>query len=191
MSNAVNLALVVGRVWVGVVMAAHGLNHVRAAIGSGDGELAQLPRSVQRSPPGTAIDLERGRRCTGSATTLRYDVLLELNAAPDRCLRMQDLAERVVLSRSRVSRLVDDLERERLVARQPDPDDGRAIRACLTAAGRRALRRAAPTYLRGIERHFTSQLTDAELRSIAGGLQKVVDRHHTRMAREQTHTNQS
>jgi DNA-binding MarR family transcriptional regulator len=113
-----------------------------------------------------------------------YDVLLELNAAPDRCLRMQDLAERVVLSRSRVSRLVDDLERDGLVTRQPDPDDGRAILACLTAAGRRALRRAAPTYLRGIERHFTSQLTDAELSAIAGGLQRVADHHHFPVVRE-------
>jgi DNA-binding MarR family transcriptional regulator len=107
-----------------------------------------------------------------------YDVLLELNSAPDRRLRMQQLAERVVLSRSRVSRLVDELERHGLVERRADPDDGRAILACLTPEGRRALRRAAPTYLRGIERHFTSQLTDAEQRTIASALQKVIDHYH-------------
>ncbi len=65
-----------------------------------------------------------------------YDVLLELNAAPGRSLRMQDLGERVVLSRSRVSRLVDDLERQGLVERRPDPADGRATLASLSAAGR-------------------------------------------------------
>lgn len=110
-----------------------------------------------------------------------YDVLLELNAAPNRCLRMQDLGEQVVLSRSRVSRLVDDLEREGLVARRPDPDDGRAILACITPHGRTALRRAAPTYLRGIERYFTSHLSDTEIRAVAHALQKVVE-HHLRQA---------
>ena len=112
-----------------------------------------------------------------------YDVLLELNGAPDRCLRMQDLGQRVVLSRSRVSRLVDDLERGGLVTRRPDPGDGRAILACLTADGRHALRRAAPIYLRGIERHFSSKLTDAELRAIAGALQKVIDHHQPKRSR--------
>jgi DNA-binding MarR family transcriptional regulator len=111
-----------------------------------------------------------------------YDVLLVLNSAPDRCLRMQDLGERVVLSRSRVSRLVDDLEADGLVARRPDPSDGRATLACLTPTGRAAFRRAAPVYLRGIERHFTALLTDAERQTIARGLQRVVDHHDQRAA---------
>ena len=55
-----------------------------------------------------------------------YDVLLELNAAPGRQLRMQDLAARVVLSRTRVSRLVSELERVGYIERVPDPDDVRA-----------------------------------------------------------------
>lgn len=105
-----------------------------------------------------------------------YDVLLELNSAPERCLRMQELGERVVLSRSRVSRLVDELEAKGLVARRTDPSDGRAILACLTAEGRLAFRRAAPVYLRGIEAHFTSHLTEDELHVISCALEKVV--HH-------------
>ena len=106
-----------------------------------------------------------------------YDVLLELHDAPGSCLRMQELSERVVLSRSRVSRLVDELERDGLVERRPDPLDGRATRACLTAAGRKAFRSAAPVYRQGIERHFTSQLTAAEQRTITASLQKVIDHH--------------
>jgi DNA-binding MarR family transcriptional regulator len=106
-----------------------------------------------------------------------YDVLLELNSAPGRCLRMQQLGQRVVLSRSRVSRLVDDLEADGLVERRPDPDDGRATLACLTPKGHHAFRRAAPMYLRGIEQHFTALLTDDERRTIARGLQRVVDHH--------------
>jgi DNA-binding MarR family transcriptional regulator len=106
-----------------------------------------------------------------------YDVLLELNAAPGRCLRMHDLSRRVVLSRSRVSRLVDDLERQRLVERRADPGDGRATLACLTPQGRGALRRAAPIYLRGIDRYFTTHLDEAERATIARAMQRVIDAH--------------
>lgn len=106
-----------------------------------------------------------------------YDVLLELNGAPDRSLRMQDLGERVVLSRSRVSRLVDELEQEGLVERRPDPSDGRATLAHITRSGRRALGRAAPVYLSGIERHFTRHLTEVERRHVAAGLRKVIADH--------------
>lgn len=109
-----------------------------------------------------------------------YDVLLELNAAPRRCLRMQELSERVVLSRSRVSRLVDDLEHEGLVGRSPDPSDGRATLACLTADGRAALRRAAPIYLRGIDQYFNAHLDERERATIARALQRVIDANEVR-----------
>jgi DNA-binding MarR family transcriptional regulator len=106
-----------------------------------------------------------------------YDVLLELNAAPDRQLRMQDLAARVVLSRTRVSRLVSELERVGYIERVPDPDDGRATLARITAEGRAARRQAAPVYLAGIEQHFSRHLTAAQQDAIAKGLQRVVDAH--------------
>jgi DNA-binding MarR family transcriptional regulator len=104
-----------------------------------------------------------------------YDALLELNAAPDRRLRMQDLSDRVVLSRSRVSRVVDELVRAGLVRRDSDPSDGRAAFAVITDAGRAALRAAAPVYLRGIEEQFLQYLTPAEKRSIERALSKVLD----------------
>ena len=106
-----------------------------------------------------------------------YDVLLELNAAPDRQLRMQDLAARVVLSRTRVSRLVSELERVGYIERVPDPDDGRATLARITAEGRAARRQAAPVYLAGIDTHFSRHLTTAQQDAIAKGLQRVVDAH--------------
>jgi DNA-binding MarR family transcriptional regulator len=104
-----------------------------------------------------------------------YDVLLELNAAPERRLRMQDLAARVVLSRSRVSRVVDEMVRAGLVRREADPSDGRAAFAVVTDAGRAALRRAAPVYLRGIEEQFLAHLTPAEIRTIETGLNRVLE----------------
>jgi DNA-binding MarR family transcriptional regulator len=108
-----------------------------------------------------------------------YDVLLELNAAPGRRLRMQDLGNRVVLSRSRASRVVDELEAGGLVARDPDPDDRRGAYAVLTAKGREALRAAAPAYLAGISEQFTGHLTVAELQVLVRALGKVVEAHGT------------
>ncbi len=106
-----------------------------------------------------------------------YDVLLELNAAPGRQLRMQDLAARVVLSRTRVSRLVSELERVGYIERVPDPDDGRATLARITEEGRTARRNAAPVYLAGIDKHFNQHLTATQQDAIARGLQRVVDAH--------------
>jgi DNA-binding MarR family transcriptional regulator len=106
-----------------------------------------------------------------------YDVLLELNSAPDRRLRMQELGMRAVLSRTRVSRIVSELEAAGLVERVPDPEDGRATLASITGDGRAALKQAAPAYFEGIERHFTQYLSPAQQRTIVGALQRVVDAH--------------
>ena len=103
-----------------------------------------------------------------------YDVLLELNAAPDRRLRMSELGARVVLSRERVSRVVDELERAGLVRRERNPDDRRSLFAVLTPEGRARLRAAAPVYLEGIERHYTSHLEDEEIRVISAALARVL-----------------
>lgn len=104
-----------------------------------------------------------------------YDVLLELNAAPDRRLRMSELGARVVLSRERVSRVVDELERAGLVRRERNPDDRRSLFAVLTPEGRARLRAAAPVYLEGIERHYTGHLEDEEIRVISVALQRVLE----------------
>lgn len=102
-----------------------------------------------------------------------YDVLLELNSAPERRLPMSELGERVVLSRTRVSRLVDELERAGLVARSAHPTDRRSTYAAITTLGRRRFRAAAPVYLRGIAEHFARHLTRSELDTVANGLARV------------------
>src|SRR5919202_3665740 len=104
-----------------------------------------------------------------------YDVLLELNAAPEHRLRMTELGARVVLSRERVSRVVDELERADLVRRERNPDDGRSLLAVLTDDGRARLRAVAPTYLAGIARHFGAHLDDDEARIVGAALSRVVD----------------
>lgn len=103
-----------------------------------------------------------------------YDVLLEVAAAPDRRLRMSDLAERVVLSRTRVSRLVEEIASAGLLVREQNQEDGRSAYAVLTDQGLRRYRQAAPIYLAGIEEHFAKALQDRELQSIATALQRVL-----------------
>jgi DNA-binding MarR family transcriptional regulator len=102
-----------------------------------------------------------------------YDVLLELAAAADRRLTMSELGERAVLSRTRVSRIVTELEAAGLVYREGNPDDGRSAFAVMTAEGLTRYRAAVPRYLESIETHFAARLTDAELDSVATALGKV------------------
>jgi DNA-binding MarR family transcriptional regulator len=117
--------------------------------------------------------LERALAPTGLPLTW-YDVLLVVNAAPERRLRMTELGRQAVVSRERVSRVVTELEREGLVERQANPDDKRSSYAAITAEGRKRLRAAAPHYLRAVEEHYLAHLSDRELRTIATALGRVV-----------------
>jgi DNA-binding MarR family transcriptional regulator len=103
-----------------------------------------------------------------------YDVLLVLNAAPGRRLTMTELGSQAVVSRERVSRVVQELERADLVKRSANPDDKRSFFAEITAQGRRRLRAVAPVYLAGIEDHFTGHLSDREIASVVAALDKVL-----------------
>jgi DNA-binding MarR family transcriptional regulator len=105
-----------------------------------------------------------------------YDVLLELNYGPDRRLRMSELGERVTLSRTRVSRLVDEMTAAGLVVREANPEDRRSAYAVLTPKGRTVFRQAAPTYTGGIDERFGAALTIAELTTITQALDKVIQR---------------
>ena len=106
-----------------------------------------------------------------------YDVLLRLAKAPDRRLKMTDLARRAMLSPSSLTRVVDRLVERRLVERDRSTTDNRVVNASLTEAGRKRLRAAARTHLRGIREHFTGQLTDAQLRDVTAALQVISGPH--------------
>ncbi|MBB2940399.1 DNA-binding MarR family transcriptional regulator [Actinoplanes lutulentus] len=103
-----------------------------------------------------------------------YDVLLELDSAPDRRLSMGELGQRAVVSRTRASRVVDALAAAGLVTRESNPDDRRSAYAMITEAGRARLGEAAPTYLAGVEEHFTSRMGGEESRTVAAALEKVL-----------------
>lgn len=102
-----------------------------------------------------------------------YDVLLELSAARDTRLTMGELADRVVLSRTRVSRVVDELEGAGLVRRDANDADRRSAYAVLTPAGRTAFDAAAPVYRKAIARWFAAPLDDAELATVRDALDRV------------------
>ena len=117
--------------------------------------------------------IETDLRASGQVPLPWYDVLLELNAAPGRRLRMSDLGQRAVLSRTRVSRVVDELAAVGLAERQPDETDGRSSFAALTPAGKDALRRAWPVYREAIGRRLGAQLTPQQCRQLAALLEQA------------------
>ena len=106
-----------------------------------------------------------------------YDVLLRLARAPGRCLRMTDLAERVLMSPSGLTRMVDRLEAQGMVQRERFDGDARVMLARLTDKGRQDLRRAAVTHVRGIREHFTAKLDDDQLRQVADALETITGPH--------------
>lgn len=102
-----------------------------------------------------------------------YDVLLELSAAPEGRLRMSDLSERVVLSRTRVSRLVNELVARGLISKEGHPEDRRSAYAVITNEGLSRFKLAAPTYIHAIETQFASGLTEEELLLLSRILDKI------------------
>ncbi|MCP2336523.1 MarR family winged helix-turn-helix transcriptional regulator [Actinomadura rupiterrae] len=103
-----------------------------------------------------------------------YDVLMHLGEAPDGRLRMNDLADRVLLSRSGLTRLVDRLQRDGLVCRQSCSSDARGLFAALTPSGRARLAEATPTYQRGVREYVLSRLDENDLRVFGAILNRLI-----------------
>jgi DNA-binding MarR family transcriptional regulator len=107
-----------------------------------------------------------------------YDVLAQLAEAGGR-LRMRELAEAVLLSRSGLTRLVDRMERAGYVKRERCADDRRGAFATITPAGRRALRQVDPVHARGVAEHFAQHLTREETHVLTGALERVASQPQT------------
>jgi DNA-binding MarR family transcriptional regulator len=103
-----------------------------------------------------------------------YEVLINLQAAPDHRRRMAELAEGVLLSRSGMTRLVDRLEREGLLERDACDSDGRGTFAVLTDKGEALLSEARRTHLDGVRERFLQHFSPAELEQLAGYWNRVV-----------------
>ncbi|MBA3263711.1 MAG: MarR family transcriptional regulator [Thermoleophilaceae bacterium] len=102
-----------------------------------------------------------------------YEVLLFLADAPGGRLRMSDLADGVLLSRSGLTRLVDRMERDGLLRRVRCADDARGYHAAITDKGRTLFGQVRRTHLDGVRERFLSRLSPDELRTLAELWEKV------------------
>jgi DNA-binding MarR family transcriptional regulator len=107
-------------------------------------------------------ELDRRLSATHHLPLGDYGVLITLVGAPDRKLRMGDLAARRLVTPSGITRIVSKLERQGLVARETDPADGRSFYTRLTPKGLKRLRQAQRTHHAIVREHYLSRLTHAE-----------------------------
>jgi DNA-binding MarR family transcriptional regulator len=130
-------------------------------------------RAFLRAHARVVRELERELVADQDLALADYDVLVQLSAAKDRRLRMSELADRLLLSRSGATRLVDRLVADGLVERVSCESDRRGQWASLTDAGYERLKRASPTHLRGIASHFLDRLTADEVVTLEPVLSRI------------------
>lgn len=101
-----------------------------------------------------------------------YDVLYAVYSSPDRKLRLSDLVNKVILSKSALSRSVENLVRKGLLKKIPCQNDLRAAWLEVTPAGKDALRKSWSVYRQGIQEHFSSKISEKEAEALAGFLSR-------------------
>ena len=139
------------------------------------GELASwmsVVRLITRLP--WAIDAQLQR--DADLSMVEYMTLAMLSEAPDRTLRMSDLAERASSSLSRLSHLVKRLESRGYVRREPDPTDGRFTNAILLPAGMAKLESAAPAHVAHIRHLVVDNLSGERLRRLGQDAERILQR---------------
>ena len=117
--------------------------------------------------------LDEDLRAEHDLSLAEYDALLNIAQAPGRRLRMRQLSDRVILSKSGVTRLIDRLVADGLVERSACLADARGAEAVLTESGLARLRQASRTHLRGINEHFLEPLGDADVTVIEAAMRAV------------------
>lgn len=138
-------------------------------------EALQVWRDFLRAHARLVQRLEADLVAEHALSLASYDVLVQLVEAPEHRLRMTELADRVLLSRSGLTRLVDRLARDGLVRREACESDARGLFAVLTDAGYAQLRDATPTHLRGVEDYAMGRLDDAETAGLARAVRRFLD----------------
>jgi DNA-binding MarR family transcriptional regulator len=114
------------------------------------------------------------RRLTGIPTT-HYEVLVRLSEAPERRLRMAELAERSLSTRSHLSHIIARLQALGWVERVECPTDGRGMFAVLTDEGLAALEAAAPIHVQSVRQHLFDQLESSHLEDLLEISQRLLD----------------
>lgn len=121
--------------------------------------------------------LDRQLRSAGGVTLAQHEVLYRLSLAPGGRLRMAELADMLLASKSGASRLVDRMSTAGLVARQPSEDDGRLVFAVLTVTGRDTLVRSGPVFKAGVVAAFGDHLDEQDHEDLQRILKKLLGAH--------------
>lgn len=117
--------------------------------------------------------LDRELRVAHDLTMADYEILVHLSEAPDSRLRMAELADAALVSRSRLTHRVDRMVARGLVEREACPTDRRGTFAVLTADGRRAIEAAAPTHVEGVRRYVVDPIDPDALDALGTGMGAV------------------
>lgn len=115
-----------------------------------------------------------------SMSLAEYEILVQLSEAPGRQLRMSELADRVVNSRSRLTHTVGRMEARGLVRREACPDDGRGVLCLLTDDGFTVLEQAAPGHVEAVRQGLFDPITEQDMAALGMVMNKV--RAHLREA---------
>jgi DNA-binding MarR family transcriptional regulator len=119
--------------------------------------------------------LNRELQASYGLTMADYEILVRLSEAPLRRIRMTELAQLVLSSKSRLSHQITRMEHAGLVRRQECDDDRRGFFAVLTEEGWQRLVAAAPTHVEGVRRHLVDQMTPAQFHALGQACTKVAD----------------
>ena len=119
--------------------------------------------------------LSRELQASHGLTLADYEILVRLSEAPERRLRMSQLAEVTLSSRSRLSHQIDRMEKADLVRREACESDRRGANAVLTDHGWTVLVEAAPTHVAGVREHVVDLLSDKEFAALGRALAIIAD----------------
>lgn len=126
-----------------------------------------------RAYAATSHALERLADTRGGLPVGEHFLLVQIARGPEGGIRPTDLAARSLLTKSGVTRAIDRLERDGLVARNACPTDGRAFHIVLTPRGQHLLKRSTPGHLRAIAMHFADPLSPHELAVLTTAMEKI------------------
>lgn len=118
--------------------------------------------------------LDRDLRTAHGLSMPEYEILVRLSEAPDRSIRMAELAAAVSHSRSRVTHTISRLEREGLVFRGQCSEDGRGVSAVMTDKGFARLEEAAHTHVRGVHAYLVENASPEEFAVLGQIMQRVI-----------------
>ena len=113
-------------------------------------------------------------RAEGGLSLYEYSAMLQIVEAPDRRVRMSDLADGILLTRSGVTRLIARLVNDGLVERHESPSDGRGAEAALTDEGLDRLRAASAIHLRGVEAYYLDRVSPEDQEAVGRAMRSVV-----------------